>query len=92
MIRRALGLAPKAPHYLFPRHKLFVRISHWINAGCLAFLLMSGLQIFNAHPALYWGKTSDFNHPLLSMTEMDGDNGPVGVTQLGPWHFDTTGV
>ncbi len=92
VIRRALGLAPRGPHYLFPRHRLFVRISHWINAGCLAFLLMSGLQIFNAHPALYWGQSSDFDHPLLSMTALDNGSELVGVTQAGPWHFNTTGV
>ena len=37
------------------RHSLAVRVTHWVNAVCLLFLLMSGLQIFNAHPALYWG-------------------------------------
>jgi len=40
------------------RHRLPVRISHWINVICLAVLLMSGLGIFNAHPALYWGASS----------------------------------
>jgi thiosulfate reductase cytochrome b subunit len=92
IVRRALGLRPDGPHTLFLRHTLAVRISHWINAGCLLFLLMSGLQIFNAHPALYWGISSDFDHPLLSMTAQDTDSGPVGITQIGPWHFDTTGV
>ncbi|MGE3718724.1 MAG: cytochrome b/b6 domain-containing protein [Bauldia sp.] len=43
------------------RHRLVVRITHWINAVCILFLLMSGLQIFNAHPNLYWGETSTFN-------------------------------
>ena len=32
------------------------RITHWINVLCLSLLLMSGLQIFNAHPSLYWGQ------------------------------------
>ena len=92
IVRRALGLSPDGPHYYFYRHTALVRISHWINAGCLAFLLMSGLQIFNAHPALYWGKSSDFDHPMLSLTAQNTDNGLVGTTQIGPWHFDTTGV
>lgn len=39
------------------RHSLIVRLTHWINVLCLFFLLMSGLQIFNAHPRLYWGST-----------------------------------
>ncbi|MGC9953036.1 MAG: cytochrome b/b6 domain-containing protein [Rhizomicrobium sp.] len=92
ILRRALGLVPAGPHYFFRRHALIVRVAHWINAGCLAFLLMSGLQIFNAHPALYWGKSSDFDHPVLSLTAQYTDAGYVGVTQIGPWHFDTTGV
>ena len=37
------------------RHRLPVRVSHWLNVPCLFILIMSGLQIFNAHPALYWG-------------------------------------
>jgi thiosulfate reductase cytochrome b subunit len=53
---------------------------------------MSGLQIFNAHPALYWGKSSDFDHPLLSLTAQATERGLAGVTQVGPWRFDTTGV
>jgi len=40
------------------RHAPAVRVMHWINAIAMLALLMSGLQIFNAHPALYWGKSS----------------------------------
>nr|WP_298722942.1 cytochrome b/b6 domain-containing protein [uncultured Steroidobacter sp.] len=40
------------------RHALTVRVTHWINAVALILLLMSGLQIFNAHPSLYWGPSS----------------------------------
>ena len=91
-LRHAFGLVPAAPHRFIRRHTIAVRIAHWINAVCLLFLLMSGLQIFNAHPALYWGRSSDFDHPLLSLTAQDGERGPVGITQIGPWRFDTTGV
>lgn len=41
---------------LVRRHSVAVRITHWVNVLCLSILLMSGLQIFNAHPRLYWGK------------------------------------
>jgi thiosulfate reductase cytochrome b subunit len=92
MLRRAIGLVPAGPYYFFRRHALAIRLSHWLNAFCLLFLLMSGLQIFNAHPALYWGIASDFDHPILSLTAHDSGNGLVGVTQIGPWSFDTTGV
>jgi len=53
---------------------------------------MSGLQIFNAHPALDWGNISAFEHPLLSMTAMMKDGKPVGVTTVFGHSFDTTGV
>ncbi len=75
------------------RHTLWVRISHWVNAGALLIMLMSGLQIFNAHPALYWGATSHFDSPLLSMTAIRTPDGQIkGVTQIGDTHFDTTGL
>src|SRR6266852_142381 len=52
------------------RHSLPVRIGHWINVLCLPILIMSGFQIFNAHPALYWGNRSDRDRPLLAMTSI----------------------
>jgi Prokaryotic cytochrome b561 len=38
------------------RHARITRLTHWINLLCVTALLMSGLQIFMAHPALYWGQ------------------------------------
>lgn len=72
------------------RHPLVIRVTHWVNALALAILLMSGLQIFNAHPALYWGPVSTFDHPLLSMTASE-DNPPRGVTNIFGRSYDTTG-
>lgn len=43
-----------------------VRATHWLIALSLFVLLLSGLQIFNAHPALYWGNASEFDQPFLS--------------------------
>ncbi len=37
------------------RHALSTRIWHWINAVSIIVLFMSGLNISNAHPYLYWG-------------------------------------
>jgi len=70
-----------------------VRVMHWLNALCVFVLLMSGLQIFNAHPALYWGQASDFAAPVLALTGKPGPNGQLrGETRIGSLHFDTTGV
>jgi thiosulfate reductase cytochrome b subunit len=78
---------------MFYRHTVTVRVLHWINAVTLLVMFMSGLQIFNAHPALYLGQSSDFDHPALSLTATQDDNGQLkGITQIGNWHFDTTGV
>lgn len=38
------------------RHSAVTRVLHWLNALCVFLVLMSGLQIFNAHPRLYWGE------------------------------------
>ncbi|MBZ6078215.1 cytochrome b/b6 domain-containing protein [Microvirga puerhi] len=80
-------------HTLIRRHSLMVRVTHWINAVCLLILLMSGLQIFNAHPALYWGQASAFDHPILALTATDGgEAGNRGVTEIFGHTFDTTGI
>jgi len=83
----------EAPRVFFYRHAFIVRATHWLNAGILLVMLMSGLQIFNAHPALYWGSGSDFDRPALSLTALQTPDGKLqGVTQIGSWHFDTTGT
>jgi thiosulfate reductase cytochrome b subunit len=70
-----------------------VRATHWINVVCLLVLLTSGLQIFNAHPALYWGDSSDFGHPFFAIGTQKGKDGlPRGVTTLAGRGLDTTGV
>jgi thiosulfate reductase cytochrome b subunit len=83
-----------ATAYLYYRHRLPVRIMHWINVIALVILMMSGLQIFNAHSALYWGKSSYTGAPpLLSITAKEGgDGGLIGVTRVFGREFDTTGV
>src|SRR6185437_4859895 len=89
----AHGETADTPSRWVYRHSLFVRVSHWLNLICMTVLLMSGLQIFNAHPALYWGKRSDFDRPLLAMgaaQSSDGDD--IGMTSVFGHEFVTTGV
>lgn len=84
---------PGSPTRTTYRHRLPVRIMHWVNVLCLFFLLLSGLQIFNAHPALYWGHDSDFDAPALSLTARTGADGSLrGQTQIGGLRVDTTGM
>lgn len=79
-------------HQLIGRHSLLVRVTHWINVLCLVVLLMSGLQIFNAHPALYLGEQSDFQHPVFWIGQGEENGREVGVTTVLGQMFDTTGV
>lgn len=74
------------------RHALPVRITHWLNVLVMAILLMSGLQIFNAHPALYWGDRSDRDRPLFALSARLTPDGPIGVTRVWGREFETTGV
>jgi thiosulfate reductase cytochrome b subunit len=75
------------------RHRLPVRIMHWTNVVCLFVLIGSGLQIFVAHPALYWGDASTFDQPALSLRGTRGPDGALrGTTQIGSLRFDRTGV
>ena len=78
---------------LYYRHRLPVRIMHWINVVCLTILFMSGLNIFNAHPALYWGRSSyDGRPPLFEIgARMSGER-IIGVTRVAGREFDTTDV
>lgn len=42
-----------------PTFPLWVRVTHWLNAGLVIALVLSGLEIVNAHNALYLGEHSD---------------------------------
>lgn len=71
------------------RHRLSTRIWHWINAGTLVLMLMSGLMIFNAHPNLYWGQYGA--NPDPAWLEI-GSQGGEGFLRVGEFRFETTGV
>lgn len=75
------------------RHALATRITHWINALCILFLLPSGLQILMAHPAFYWGQYgSDRDRPAIEIGAKEtGDGAPIGFLRIGGSTFETTG-
>lgn len=83
---------PQPAKTLVYRHSILVRITHWINVLCILVLVMSGLQIFNAHPALYWGDKSTFDDPIVSMRAEGRDDARIGVTTVFGSSFETTGV
>ncbi len=76
------------------RHSGWTRVTHWVWALSLFFLLLSGLQIFNAHPVLHVGHESGFrfDNSVLRIGTVEGGNGLRGSTELFGLGFDTTGV
>jgi thiosulfate reductase cytochrome b subunit len=88
--RDAVNAPTRRPYY---RHSLPVRIMHWINVLAFFVLLMSGLQIFNAHPTLNWGKSSyNGRPPLLDIAAAsDGSGNTIGTTNVLGHTFETTG-
>ncbi|MGZ5206194.1 MAG: cytochrome b/b6 domain-containing protein [Caldimonas sp.] len=87
-----LEYAAAVPARRIYRHRLPVRLMHWINVVCLTILLGSGLNIFNAHPALYGGNDSVTVQPWLLLHGQNTANGPVGKTRIAGRDFETTGV
>jgi thiosulfate reductase cytochrome b subunit len=78
---------------LIYRHRLPTRLWHWVNALSIFILLMSGLNILMAHPALYWGKAGNsYEQPWLFIGASTGPSGPVGITTIGDKQFETTGL
>lgn len=84
----------EATDRLIYRQSAWTRLTHWTWALCVFFLLLSGLQIFNAHPALYIGQESGFEYEnaVLRIGAVNTPDGPRGRTTVLGHAFDTTGV
>lgn len=75
------------------RHSVVTRLTHWLNVLCLSFLLLSGLQIFNAHPELYWGHSGADGDPAVVRIGADDEGGePRGFVRVAGLELPTTGV
>ena len=84
---------PRVERTFVYRHSLATRLTHWINVFCLTILLLSGLQIFNAHPMLYWGQYgADNDTPFISISAVQDGDSYRGVTMIGGLSVSTTGV
>lgn len=89
-----MSSALTAKSELIYRHTIPIRIMHWTNVICFTVLLMSGLNIFNAHPALNLGKSSYNNlAPILELKAAKLQTGElIGKTNILGVEFNTTGV
>jgi thiosulfate reductase cytochrome b subunit len=76
------------------RQSAWTRLTHWLWAVALFFMLLSGLQIFNARPQLYIGDQSGFtfDNTVFQIGAENTDAGPRGYTEIFGKRFDTTGV
>ena len=77
--------------HIIYRHTRATRVLHWLNALCVFLVLGSGLQIFNAHPRLYWGKYgADTDRAVLSGWSFPGWATIPSYQDLATgrrWHF-----
>lgn len=84
---------------LIVRQKRLTRLTHWSWVIALFFLLLSGLQIFNAHPTLYLGRQSGlgkpptyFDNSVLTIGAEHTPHGLRGTTRILGHTLDTTGL
>ena len=76
------------------RHHWLVRATHWLNAIAIIILLMTGLNIFGAHPRLYWGDAGSVDQRTRVWLETGASppwNNPSGWIDIAGQRFDTTG-
>src|SRR5450631_687582 len=76
------------------RHDWVRRLLHWFNALLITIALMTGLQILNAHPQLYWGHSGTASQQavleIYSLAMADGS--AAGRLRIGNHVWATAGV
>jgi len=95
MATAAPTLAPRRPDSrVVLRHHWLVRLTHWLNAIAIIILLMTGLNIFGAHPRLYWGDAGSVDQREQLWLETGASppwRNPTGWIEIAGTRFDTTG-
>lgn len=77
------------------RHHWLVRLTHWTNALAIILLLMTGLNIFGAHPRLYWGNAGSVDQRTRLWLETGASppwRNPTGWIEIAGQRFETTGL
>jgi thiosulfate reductase cytochrome b subunit len=84
---------PKRPRReVIYRHAFLVRLTHWINAAAIFLMVGTGLNIFNAHPRLYWGQAgTNGDIPFIAVFARATAHGARGMLAVGPLRLETTG-
>jgi len=83
------AMASQGIDTIVPRHSALIRLTHWINAISFLMLLVSGVAILLAQPALFWGETGFFGDPSLINLPMAQNEAQSGWGRslhfLGAW-------
>jgi thiosulfate reductase cytochrome b subunit len=78
------------------KHALTTRLWHWLNLYCVTVLFMSGLNISNAHPRLYWGQWGFLpSQAWLRLIQFPGwitIPGHYSLAGARAWHFSTAWI
>ena len=73
------------------KHAATTRLWHWVNAAAIIVLFMSGLNISNAHPHLYWGDYGfDASTAWLNVVRFPGwatIPGHYNLAMARDWHI-----
>lgn len=87
------SLSHRTTSLVVRRHAVTTRLTHWLNVLCLGFLLLSGLQIFNAYPRLHWGQYGADDDPAIITIGAREHNGEQqGFASVGGFSIPTTGL
>jgi thiosulfate reductase cytochrome b subunit len=60
------------------RHRLWVRLCHWVVALCFVTLAITGFLILMVHPRLYWGEVGNDLVPALIELPISNNHQPEG--------------
>ena len=93
-----MGPLPQENAEVIVRHRLPVRLWHWISVLAIVGLLFTGFCILNVHPRLYWGEVGNAYTPALFALDSSDPGGPRPTTHpapavlvVGNRRFDVTG-
>ena len=91
----AAAPAPKGLREVIYRHTVLVRITHWINALAIFFMIGSGLTSSTPTPrstGAAAGRSSIQRAAGSPLHAINTPQGPRGVTEVLGLHFNTTGL
>jgi len=60
-----------------PRHRVLVRVTHWLTTAAFFALLVSGLEIVVSHPRFYWGESGNVLTPVLFLIPIPSSRATV---------------